>query len=109
MPSCFTRRLSEERLDNFFYISAPAFRAFRLLSVVFLNGQHFTKLLITFAADVFVKWHNRSGSGWGRAATNDFPESNLRFTSLSQDSPYFARLAQTGQSSRRLPGKILTA
>jgi hypothetical protein len=57
MASRLTRRLREERLDDFFQFGALAFRAVHLLRLVFLDGQHFTKFVMALAADVFVKGH----------------------------------------------------
>jgi hypothetical protein len=54
-----TRRLREERLDDFFQFGALAFRAVHLLRLVFLDGQHFVKFVMALAADVFVKGHRR--------------------------------------------------
>jgi hypothetical protein len=55
--SRLTRRLREERLDDFFQVGALAFRAVHLLGLVFLDGQHFAKFVMALAADVFVKGH----------------------------------------------------
>jgi hypothetical protein len=57
IASRLTRRLREERLDDFFQFGALAFRAVHLLRLVFLDGQHFTKFVMAVAADVFVKGH----------------------------------------------------
>ena len=55
--SRLTRRLCEERLDDFFQVGALAFRAVHLLRLVFLDGQHFAKFVMALAADVFVEGH----------------------------------------------------
>jgi polyphosphate kinase 2 (PPK2 family) len=53
------------------------------------------------------KWYARVKGG--ALQPTIFLKAISRFPFLAQDSPYFARLAQTGQSSRRVPGKILAA
>ena len=40
--------------------AALAFRALRLLRLVFLDGQHFVKFIVALPADVFVKGHART-------------------------------------------------
>jgi len=57
IASRLTRRLCEERLDDFFQVGPLAFRAVYLLRLVFLDGQHFSKFFMALAADVFVKGH----------------------------------------------------
>ena len=57
IASRLTRRLCEERLDDFFQVGPLAFRAVYLLRLVFFDGQHFAKFFMALAADVFVKGH----------------------------------------------------
>ena len=58
IASRLTRRLCEERLDDFFQVGPLAFRAVYLLRLVFLDGQRFAKFFMALAADVFVKGHS---------------------------------------------------
>ena len=55
------RRPGEERFDDLFQIRALAFRAVQFLRVVLLEGQHFAKFLVAFAAEVFVERHRFRG------------------------------------------------
>jgi hypothetical protein len=55
IASRLTRRLREERLNDFIQVGTLAFRAVHLLRLVLLDGQHFAKFVMALTADVFVK------------------------------------------------------
>ena len=54
--------LGEEGFDHMFHVLALALRTLDLLRLMFLDGQHFIKLRLTFAANVFIERHRFSST-----------------------------------------------